>query len=438
MQTDLRRTWQRVRDVLSTWGIALVVVMVTFYVAYQFVEPAPPEHIVFVTGADGGAYQKFGKQYAEYLAREGIDVELRATAGSVDNLMLLNSENAADVGFVQGGLNETTPTDNVVALGSLYLEPLWLFVNANTAINEPRDFLGKRIAIGAEGSGTRAVVLKLFADHGIDSSNAVLAGVAAENLPEAFAADEIDAAFLIGAAESDQVAALIGLEGIAIRSLQRADAYARRYAFLSTVTLPQGVLDLRLNLPGQDVATVALTAMLAVNRELHPALVDLLLVAATEIHGQHTLLADAGEFPTPLYTDLPVSEEAERFFTYGPPFLLRYLPFWAATLIDRLWIMLLPLIGLAIPLVKLLPPAYRWRIRRRILTLYSQLESIDPTRNAVTDDTDLAARMRMLESLEKNSLIDKVPREYTDDVYKLRRDIDLVRRKLRPEMNHFG
>lgn len=438
MQADIGRFWQGVRDVLSTWGLALLIIAATFYAAYQFVEPAPPKHIVFVTGADGGAYQRFGEQYARRLASEGISVELRATAGSVENLNQLNQESVADVGFVQGGLHESTPTENVAALGSLYLEPLWLFVDSDTEINNPGDFLGKRIAVGAEGSGTRAVVLKLFADHGLDSSNTTFVGVVAENLAAAFAADEIDAAFLIGAPESDQVAALLDLDGVGIKGLQRADAYARRYAYLSKVTLPQGVLDLRLNIPQHDVDTVALTAMLAVNKELHPALADLLLVAATEIHGQHTLLADSGEFPTPLYTDLPVSDEAERFFTYGPPFLLRYLPFWAATLIDRLWIMLLPLIGLAIPLVKLLPPAYRWRIRRRILALYSQLESIDPTVNAVAGEEDLAARIRKLESLEKNSLIDKVPREYTDDVYKLRRDIDLVRRKLRPDFKRFN
>lgn len=438
MRSDLQRFWQRVRDVLSTWGLAIAIIGATFYIAYQFVEPAPPKSIVFVTGAAGGAYQRFGEQYASFLAREGIIVELRATAGSVQNLTLLNEKSGADVGFVQGGLNESAPTENVTALGSLYLEPLWLFVASDTEIDEPRDFLGKRIAVGAQGSGTRAVVQKLFSDHGINSSNASLVELATGEVADAFANEKIDAAFLVAAPESDQVAALLDLDGIRIEGLRRTDAYARRYAYLSKVTLPQGVLNLQLNIPETDIDTVALTAMLAVNSELHPALAALLLVAATEIHGQHTLLANAGEFPTPLYTDLPVSEEAERFFTYGPPFLLRYLPFWAATLIDRLWIMLLPLIGLAIPLVKLVPPAYRWRIRRRILSLYSQLESIDPSVNAVADNEDLSARLQMLESLEKNSLIDKVPREYTDDIYKLRRDIDLVRRKLRPEFSQLS
>jgi len=142
------------------------------------------------------------------------------------------------------------------------------------------------------------------------------------------------------------------------------------------------------------------------------------------------LLGDAGQFPTPLYLDLPLSEDAERHFKYGPPFLLRYLPFWAATLVDRLWIMLLPLIGLAIPLMKLVPPAYRWQIRRRLLRLYAELERINPLRNPIQDDEDLAARLERLERLDNDSVIESVPKGYTDDVYKLRRDIDLVRRRL--------
>ena len=99
-------------------------------------------------------------------------------------------------------------------------------------------------------------------------------------------------------------------------------------------------------------------------------------------------------------------------------------------MVDRLWVMLLPLIGLAIPLLKLVLPAYRWQIRRRLLRLYAELERINPQRNAVKDDEDLAASLERLERLDNDSVIESVPKAYTDDVYKLRRDIDLVRRRL--------
>ena len=430
MNKEPQHFWQVVRDAAGTWGLAIVVLALGFIVAYQFVGPAPPNRIVLATGEDGGAYQHYGELFAAYLAREGIQTDLRATAGSVENLALLDGDEDVDLGFVQGGLADLAPTKNVLAIGSLYLEPLWLFIRSDIEIEEMGDFVGKRIAVGAEGSGTRAVVVNLLDAHGINSRASEFIDITADKLANAFSSGQVDAAFLIGAPESEHIAGLIGLPQVKLHGLRRADAYVRRYPYLSKVNLPQGVLDLQANRPETDVTLVALTAMLAASDDLHPALIDLLLVAATDIHGKHSLLADAGQFPTPLYIDLPLSEDAERHFKYGPPFLLRYLPFWAATLVDRLWIMLLPLIGLAIPLMKLVPPAYRWQIRRRLLRLYAELERINPLRNPIQDDEDLTARLEKLDRLDNDSVIESVPKGYTDDVYKLRRDIDLVRRRL--------
>ena len=377
MENDLRRFRQGVRDAAGTWGLASVLVLASFALAYQFVGPAPPKSIVMATGEDGGAYQHYGELFAAYLANEGVLVELRETAGSVENLGLLDSVDGVDVGFVQGGLAGSVRTENVVAIGSLYLEPFWTFVKTDAGVEKIADLSGKRIAVGAPGSGTRAVTLQVLDAHGIDSGNAEFLDVPADGLANAFSNDQVDIAFIIAAAESDYISELINLSNVRLRSLERADAYVRRYSFLLKVSLPQGVLDLQSNQPPSDITTVALTAMLAAKNDLHPALINLLLTAATDIHGQHSMLADAGVFPTPRYTDLPLSDDAERHFRNGPPFLMRYLPFWAATLVDRLWIMLLPMIGLAIPLMKLVPPAYRWQIRRRLLRLYRELEQID-------------------------------------------------------------
>jgi TRAP transporter TAXI family solute receptor len=432
MSNDLQRFKQRVFDVASSWGLAIIIVVVGFVFTYQFVEPAPPNSIVLATGQDDGAYSFYGKQFAAYLATQGIETELVATAGSVENLQLLESGDGVDLGFVQGGLADALPTENVMALGSLYLEPVWLFLRADVDINAVADFTGKRIAVGAEGSGTRAVVLTLLNAHGIDAQTATFVDLSSAQLADGFAANAIDAAFLIGAPESDAVSTLARQPGIRLHSLERTDAYVRRYPYFSSVRLPEGVLDLAANIPATEINTVALTAMLAANDELHPALVDLLLIASADVFGKHSLLADAGQFPTSRYTDLPLSKEAARHFKNGPPLLMRYLPFWAATLIDRLWIMLLPVIGLAIPLVKLLPPAYRWRIRRRLLLLYAELEQIDPLVNPVQDSADLAARLERLDQVDTGSVIGSIPKSYTDDIYKLRRDIDLVRRRLDP------
>jgi hypothetical protein len=223
---------------------------------------------------------------------------------------------------------------------------------------------------------------------------------------------------------------IVSRPGVRLAALDRAEAYARRFPFLSTVTLPKGVLDLAANTPGADIETVATTAMLVSRTNLHPALVDLLLIAAREVHGGHSLLADRGTFPSPRYVDIPLSEQAERHLRRGPPFLLRYLPFWAATFVDRMWVMVFPLIGIAFPVVKLVVPAYQWQIRRRLLRLYAELESIDPNVVPIGDVADVEDRRARVEKLENLSALTAVPRSYKDAVYKLRRDIDLVRRRL--------
>lgn len=426
----IKGAWRQTRLMFGVWGLGVIILVAGIMFAYQFVGPPPPDRIVLATGADGGAYQLYGARIAAYLAEQGVEVELRETAGAVENLALLGSDSGVDIGFVQGGLVGIADTSGVTALGSLYLEPVWVFAQSDSMITEVADLAGKRVSIGAEGSGTRALVARFLAAVGITAESATFVEVANDELEAAFAGDEIDAAFLIGGAESSQISSLVERDDVTLLSLRRTDAYVRKSSFLSKVVLPEGVLDLPANRPASEITTVAVTAMLAAREELHPALNDLLMIAAAQIFGEHTILSDAGQFPTPQYTDLPLSKEARRYFERGAPFLMRYLPFWAATLVDRLWVMLLPLIGLSIPLFKLMPPLYNWRIRRRLLKRYTALHELDPQYNPVTSEKDRSMRMQRIENLDADSVGIIVPKSYSSDVYKLRRDIDLVRRKL--------
>ena len=357
-------------------------------------------------------------------------VELRTTGGSVDNLNLLARDDGVDLAFVQGGVAGSAPAENLVSMGTLYLEPLWLFLGPGLTLDDLGDLRGRRVAVGVEGSGTRAVVVRLLEANGVAASNTEFRGVPGAELPGALAAGEIDAAFLIGAPQSAAVTELLRLPGVRLHDMERAEAYTRLNAFLSSIALPRGVLDLEADLPARDTGTVAMGAMLVARDDFHPALTDLLLIAAAEIHGGHSILADAGMFPTSRYVDLPLSEEADRHYRHGPPFLMRYLPFWAATLVDRLWVLLVPLIGLSLPLARLVPPAYRWQIRRRLLRIYTKLHALDPLRTPVADPSDVAGRLEELDRLDVDSTIEAVPKGYADDLYQLRRDIDLVRRRL--------
>jgi TRAP transporter TAXI family solute receptor len=430
MAKSVKGGWRVNRLAVGVWLFGAAVLVLGLILALQFVGPAPPRQVVLATGADGGAYQSYGEKLKVYLEMQGVDVELRETAGAVENIGLLQADSGVDVAFVQGGLVADTAPQGIVALGSLYLEPVWVFVRSDIEIEAVADLLGKRLSVGAEGSGTRVVIKRFLAANDIDADNAVLLDVAADALPDAFAANEIDAAFLIGGAESEIVTGLVALENVMLLGLRRADAYSRRAPYLTKVVLPEGVLDLRTNKPAAEIETVALTAMLAVREDIHPAVTDLLMMAANDVFDDHTILADAGEFPSPKNIDLPLSAEAKRFYERGPPFLMRYLPFWAATLVDRMWVLLLPLIGLLVPLFKLMPPLYHWRIRRKLLQRYAELRQIDPQYNPVESEDDRNARLLRILELDTETVDVAVPRDYSDDIYKLRRDIDLVRRKL--------
>ncbi|NCF72997.1 MAG: TAXI family TRAP transporter solute-binding subunit [Gammaproteobacteria bacterium] len=413
--------------------LSSAILLVGIFVAFQFVDPAPPRNIVLATGADGGAYQQFGVRYAELLADVGIEVTLRETAGSVENLELLAEDSGVDLAFVQSGLAGLTGGDDVIALGSLYLEPLWLFVRDDFDVEGIADLSGARVSSGAVGSGTRTIVLNLLNAHDVSVEHVDATVAPGSDLKKMLSEGELDAVFVVGDPESEVVSGFIRRAGARPVSLDRVDAYVRRYSYTTRVVLPAGVVDLKADLPAEDIHAVAVTAMLVGRSDLHPALVDVLLVAAADIHGQHSLLAESGEFPTSRYVDFPLSEEAERHFKYGPPFLMRYLPFWAATFVDRMWVMLLPLLGLAIPLVKLFPPAYKWRVRRRLLRLYTELEQLDPNVNPMEGVGESRQRLEKLDELDQQSVITSVPRDYKDNIYKLRRDIDLVRRRLRVE-----
>jgi TRAP transporter TAXI family solute receptor len=336
---------QRLRDIASTWLLAIVLLVAALVVTYQFVGPAPPRHIVLATGEASGAYHLYGQRLAEILARDGIHLELRTTAGSVENLGLVREGDAVDLAFVQSGIAGPADAESVAAIGTMYLEPLWLFARSDLLLDDLGDLEGNRIAVGARGSGTRAVVLTLLDANGVSETNSQFAEMPSGDMANAFSSGDIDAAFVVGSPAAAAVTDLIEVPGVTLQDMQRAAAYPRRYPFLSTILLPRGVLDFQADRPAQDIHTIAFGAMLVAREDFHPALTDLLLVAAGDVFGGHDLLADAGQFPTPQYVDLPLSEEAERHFDYGPPFLMRYLPFWAATLVDRLWIMLLPLIG---------------------------------------------------------------------------------------------
>ena len=417
------------KDSLRIAAISILVLVAGFLFTYQFVEPAPPSEITIATGSKSGAYYANAKRYHELLARQGIKLTVLETAGSLENIDLLAS-GEADVAFVQGGTGDAAAHPDLVSLGSLYFEPLWVFVKKDAPVAKLGDLRGLKIAAGSKGSGTWAVARQLLDINEVAATDVTIEHLSSTDGARALLNGEVDAAFFVTSAASPLVRDLLNQPKLKLLNFARAAAYTRQHRALSAVTLHQGVISLGADIPPQDMTLLAPAATLAAREDLHPALQTLIVQAASEIHGAGGVFEDPGQFPSTQYIDYPLSADAERYLVNGPSFLQRYLPFWAAVLVDRLKVMLIPLITLMIPLAKILPPAYRWRIRSRIYRWYKDLIRIEHEVLSADTDETRQALLDELAQMEHEVQLLHVPLSYTDEVYNLRLHIELVARSL--------
>ena len=419
------------RDLFATaWWIFLIV-GIGFVVAFQFVQPAPPKRIVITTGGQAGAYYQFAQRYAAILAKNGVTLEVKASAGSLENIERLKQDEA-QVGFVQGGVvapkedADAEDDSGLLSLGSLFYEPVWVFYRGDRDLSRLTDLRGKRIAIGQEGSGVRQLAQQLLQANEIPAGDQLvpLSGLkAAEELQQG----RIDAAFVIAAENAPVVQVLLRSPGIKLMSFAQSGAYQRRFPFLTKLTFPHGVADLVRDFPPQDIKVLAPTANLIVRDDLHPALQMLLLQAAAEVHGKTGFFQDAGEFPAYKDQMLPLSAEAARYYKSGPPFLQRYLPFWLAVLVDRLIVLLVPIVALLIPLLKVAPAIYTWRVRSKVFRCYGELKFLEDDLTHHFDPARLDDYHQRLDALDAEAVELRVPLGFTDLVYTLREHVNLVR-----------
>lgn len=413
---------------IKTFAPAIIITLIGFFIAGQFVNPAPPRTITIATGHPGGAYHLFAERYQPLLAAEGITLEILDTAGSVENIRLLEDEAATiDLAFVQGGSTASRPAGDLVSLGSLYFEPLWVFYRGTSRLERLTDLHGKRVAIGEPGSGTRAVAVTLLEDNFIDTNAGKNFPIGDQAAVDALLAGRVDAAFFVASAQSPLVQSLQHRQDIHLMSFSRATAYARLHPFLSSITLPEGIINLEANIPPEDTTLLAPTANLVAHGNFHPALVSLLLQTAARVHGSGSLFARPGEFPNDQNLVFQLDDDARRYYKHGTPFLQRYLPFWTANLLDRLKVMLVPLLTLLIPLAKIMPPTYRWQVRKKIYRWYRELKALDTEHPEQASTESLRTSLKQLEALEEEVRKVNVPLSYSDELYTLRLHIGLVR-----------
>lgn len=429
LKDQLRRTLRR--DLWLVLGPSLLLAIAAFAVAFYFIKPAPPKKLVVAAAQDEGGFNYFARRYRDVLARHGVTLEIRPTQGSLTSLDLLAGDTAeADVAFVQSGSAAgRTQASNIVSLGGLTYIPLWVFYRGEP-IEDVRQLRGKRVAVGTPESGTRALALSLLKANAVDQSSTQLLTLERDESLARLKQGELDAVFLVASAEAPFVRKLIAEPGIRLLSFARGEAYVRRFPYLSRQVLPRGVLNLEADLPEQDVVLLAPTASLVARDSLHPALAYLLLSAASEVHGGAGILDRSGEFPAALEGDYPLSGEARRYYKSGPPLLQRYLPFWAANLVDRLWLMLVPIIAVVVPLGRAVPALVQWRIRSRIVRWYARLKEIELQLEENPGRKLLEDMLSRLDEAEREVNRIPMPLAYAENLYFFREHIDVVRRRV--------
>jgi len=436
MSQVLRRMWVSVRAALVAVGPFVVLAIVLLVGAYRVLQPTPPQHVVLLTGPEQGAFDAFGAHYREALARRGIALELRRTGGTGANLAALRDPDGDAVfGFVQGGAlpDVAGVREGLQSIGNLFYEPVWVFHRKAAPRGRPTrlvDMAGWRVNVGSTDSGVPQLFARLLQINRIEPARLALRDMADTEAVMALLDDRVDAVVFVSAPESPLVQMLLQTPGVSLLDFPQADAYSRRLPFLSPVALPRGIVSIDRDLPGRSVPLVATTATLVAREDAHPALVQLMVQAAAQIHGGPGWFRRAGEFPSPKDVELPLADEAERFYRNGPPWLERHLPWWLANLLDRMGLALAAIVAVLLPLSRIVPPVYAFRVRSRVFRWYGQLRSIEEqasgnppveVRNVLRGRLDeLAARVERI----------SVPLSYADELYALRSHIDTVRARL--------
>lgn len=440
------------RDMLASIGPVLLLAFGLLAAAYWWLDPQPPRTVRLATGPAGSAYAEFGQRYAEALARNGIRVQLLPSEGPAASLQALR-EGRADVAFVRGGSDASAgdaatiaqANEGILSLGALFYEPLWIFYRPaalkgsqagpsrgkpqpSTALHSLSQFHGLRINLDQAGSGVPELMRGLLLANGLGPGAFIASELPPEAATEALQAGRLDALVLMTAPESPTVQRLLQQPGIALAEVPQADALSRRFPFLQTVTLPRGMVDLARDVPPDDVGMLAATTALLTHEDTHPALRQLFAQAAQQIHGGAGWFNGVRDFPNTRTSELPVSAEGDRAINGTPPLWQRYLPFWASNLLERMWLVVGGLIVLLLPLSRVVPPLYTYRVRQRVFRWYARLREVEERMDA--SDTPLSELLQELDDLDDVVSHISVPLTHADELYNLRSNIEKTRRRL--------
>jgi TRAP transporter TAXI family solute receptor len=406
-------------------GVSIVSLLLIYFI------PTPPSKVTMGTAFKGSSFAYFGRQYREIFARSNIELELRETAGSVENVKLLQDpKSGVQIALVLGGTSNGKHAPGLLSLGTVYNNPYWIFYSSNETLEQLSQLIGKRIAVGPEGSGTRAAAEQILGKAGVNSQSATFLSLGGSDAVEAMNGGKVDAVWIFGAPDSTAVRSFLHNPNVRIMGFQTAEAFTRIFPELANLVLPQGVIDIYRNIPPNDVRLIGSTSKVLVRSDLHPEIVQLLLQTMVEVHSGANIFQRAGEFPNGTDVEYPVAPAAIDFYKNGPSFMQRHLPLWLSVHAQRAIAVLVTAIALSLPMFRFLPMAYNWLTRRRLFYWYAQLKKLEASFDASPVEQHLVETQAEIERIEEAVSHIRFPLTFSDQLYNLRSHIDIVRRKI--------
>ncbi len=395
----------------------------------------PPKSVTMAAGSPGSAYYEIALVYKRILAEDGITLNIVETAGSVENRDLLDDpDSEVSIALIQGGIRSGNP--NLNALAAVFPEPLLVFARSNkVSTGNPHTWAGDRLGLGAEGSGTRAVVEQLA-----DLTTAPVlksttgTGLSSTQAAEALLASELDLAFFVAPLDAPYLQALFDNPEIKLISLANAQALASQLQEARWVELYSGAIRYEPAYPKENIPLVTLVTKLVAKDNLHPALVNRLVHAMVRVHGQRGPLVMGHSFPNTELLDMEADLYAAKLLREGFSSLESFLPFWIVAQINRFAILLLPVIFLLLPLFKLLPALLAWRMQSKVYRYYERLHEIDLMLSgklgAMPDAEERLRLKEELDRIEAGLREESLPLKYRERAYIVTEHVGFIRRKL--------
>jgi len=417
------------RDLIRSGVLAVVLAAACLWLSFRFLEPIPPRRIVLASGPEGSLYHQQAESYKALLAREGVTLEERMTAGAGENYrLLLDPDSGVDMAFVQGGIAKFPEADSLVMIASLYYEPLWIFVRRGEEVDALHQLVGKRIATDTPAGAVPSLEMRMLEASGVTPATAKIMHVTLHDAQAALKSREVDAVVVVGGVRAPAIWSALHDAALMPVSLAQADAYPQRYQFLTRRTLHAGAIEFVPLLPPRDVALASTEAMLAARSDVHPAIVNLLLELVRDDHDDQGYFEAPNEFPNVEQVDLKVSPDAIRHRRFGRNLLYHHTPFWVATVLERVIIIVLPLLAVMVPLTRFLPEMLRWRVRSRIYRWYGELMLLERDVQSREGDLPIQRWLSDLDRIQRGVERVGAPPSFASEVYTLREHIDLVRR----------